>query len=173
MPGVHGVWQGAFTQGVLFIIVLHNGWSFTTIIFWYISQENCSCHEGSKLVIFVCLCGAASDSVTSFITKDFREEKIFFFRTYDHQILVLTLKVQCHTVDCTCVWTCVYSCACCVYPIHEGGVYRTTLAGQSMYCTLQYPGTWSVFVNGPRNEHLQRIQWLQQPRIPRHGWFNC
>ena len=30
----------------------------------------------------------------------------------------------------------------------EGGVYETTLAGQSMYCTLQYPGSWSVFVSG-------------------------
>ena len=28
------------------------------------------------------------------------------------------------------------------------GVYRTILAGLSMYCTLQYPGSWSVFVNG-------------------------
>ena len=30
----------------------------------------------------------------------------------------------------------------------EDGVYKTTLVGQSMYCTLQYPGSWSIFVSG-------------------------
>ena len=46
------------------------------------------------------------------------------------------------TVDCTCIWTC--ACA----RARAAQTACTNMAGQSMKRTVEYPGSWSVFVNG-------------------------